>query len=157
MEKRFSAGKALAFVSCVLVFSLMFAPVAFAEEDSPLAGGLVIVEDTPPVIEITPPQETPGAANEIYEIAEEETLPAEGEAAEEEDDDEDESPEDGELAEDVGDVFADVEAEAEPAPPRAKPSPKTGDNAMLFVILAALSLAVLAMGAYFAKKSKKNK
>ena len=59
----------------------------------------------------------------------------------------------GALVDDDGALFADVGGEA--APDQPKTNPATGDNTMLFVILSAVSLAILGTGAYFAKKAKK--
>jgi LPXTG-motif cell wall-anchored protein len=135
MLKKFNLGRISAFISFVLVFSLAFSLGIAAVEDSPAAGGL-IVDEVPVTNEVTVTIESPAADEEL----------AEGEWADEEFGEE-------EPADDGEDLFADVETEVPAEQFVPKSNPKTGDNTMLFVILAALSLA--GAGVYFTKRSKK--
>lgn len=155
--------KMFKFISAVLILSLVFAfGTVFGAivEDSPLAGGMVDngAPAKPPVTDKKP---APPPIQEI--IAEDEAAEDAADEAAAEDEAADDEPAEDELAEDelADDVFADdgsaeVLTEAPREQSNAKYNPKTGDNTMLFVILSAVSLAVLAAGAYFAKSSKKS-
>jgi len=144
MKKKIGFEKMPAFVSFVLMFSLVFAVGAIAVEDSPLAGGMIIDSDGPftnDVIMDDPVLSHEAAAAAAAASADAE--PADGSG-------------DGAPADEVGDLFDEVGAEAEaaaPAPPMPKVNPKTGDSSMLFVVLAAMALA--GAGVYSAKRKAK--
>ena len=142
MVKKFSVG-----ISFVLILSLTFALGAAAVDDSPLAGGMIVddgpltndmIVDDSPFANDTPSDETIVDDELTDDIPLAETPLA-----------------DDELADDSGELLVDIEIEADTSEQfNVRINPKTGDNTMLFVVLAMVSLAILGVGAYFAKRSK---